>query len=95
MMKSILFFSVACFGVNSNVLAQSEPSTKQGESSVVSDTLSKSEISHGTISSAGKNQQSIYTPSTNEELIYLNQESGVTLANPAIAKPAIIDPKKK
>ena len=95
MMKYILFFIVAYFGVNSNVLAQSEPSTKQGESSVVSDTLSKSEISHGTISMAGKNQQSIYTPSPNEELIYLHQESGATLATPAIAQPAVIDPKKK
>lgn len=95
MMKYILFFIAVYFGGNSNVFAQSQLSTKQGESSAVSDTLSKSEISHGTISRAGKNQQSIYTPSTNEEPIYLNQESGVTLATPAITQSAIIDPKKK
>ena len=97
MMKYILFFIVACFGGNSNVLAQSQLSTKQGESSVVSDTLGKSEIPHGTIIMAGtgKNEQSIFATSTNAEPIYLNQESGVTLATPAIAQPAIIDPKKK
>jgi|GEM_PF-6540083 len=95
MMKSILFFIVACCGVNSTVLAQSEISTKQGESSVVSDTLGKSEIPHGKITMAGKNEQSIYTPATYADPIYLNQESGVTLAVPAIAQPAIIDPKKK
>lgn len=94
MMKYILFFIAAYFGGNSNVLAQSQLSTKQGESSFVSDT-SKSEISHGTITRAGKNQQSIYTPSTNEEPIHLHQESGFTLAIPAKTQPAIIDPKKK
>ena len=95
MMKSILIFIAVCFGGNSTVLAQNQASTKQGESSVVSDTLGKSEIPHGKITMAGKNEQSIYTPGTYAEPIYLNQESGVTLAVPAIAQPAIIDPKKK
>nr|WP_294861975.1 hypothetical protein [uncultured Fluviicola sp.] len=93
MMKYILFFIAAYFGGNSNVLAQSQASTKQGESAVVSDTLPKSEISRGTITRAGKNQQSVYTPAA--EPIQLNQESGSTLAVPAKAQPAIIDPKKK
>jgi hypothetical protein len=94
MMKYILIFIVACFGGNSNVLAQSPASAKQGESSVVSDTLGKSEIPHGTITMAGRNEQSIFTPSTKAETIYLNQEPGFTLAVPARAQPAIIDPKK-
>jgi len=96
MIKYSLFFIAVYFGGNSNILAQSQISSRQGESAIVTDSLSNVDsISRGTISNAGRNQQSIYTPSTAAASMNVHQESSAIVPTPVKAQPAIVDPKKQ
>lgn len=98
MKKYILIFAVSsCFGI-SHAVAQSRAATTQQQAvaiTVTDSTGKQSTGSHGTISKAGKNQQSVYTPPASGTD---NNTSGSGTppqqASPDKGQPATIAPKK-
>src|SRR6218665_84708 len=97
MKKHFLVFALSsCWGI-SHAFAQSSVSTTQNQATVitVADSLGKSTNTHGTISKAGKNQQSVYTPPTSgTENNAPGPGNPPMQASPDKGQPATVGPKQ-
>jgi hypothetical protein len=100
MKKYFLLFAVSSFIGISHAIAQSSASVtiSTGQSVIVPDSVSSSDntASKGTITKAGKNEQSVYTPATGASQ---NNNPGAASpaqqASPNKEQPAVIDPKRQ
>ncbi|MCW3086484.1 MAG: hypothetical protein JWP12_3850 [Bacteroidetes bacterium] len=95
MKKYFLLFAGLPFFCISHSFAQSQAKTGKEQSAVVNtDSVSSSHDTtpRGTISRAGKNQQSVYTPPADAGN---NTPASGTQPSSSKAQPAIIDPKKQ
>ncbi len=97
MKKYILLVVVSsCFCI-SHACAQSQASTKREQTAVVNtdSASSTANTAHGTISRAGKNQQSVYTPPANAgSNAPASGNPAPQQSSPAKTEQAVIDPKK-
>lgn len=90
MKKYFLIAAVSlCFGISK---MQAQVNTQRGQASVVNDSIGSSAVTpRGTISRAGKNQQSVYTPPASGNTM---PAQGVP-ASSGKEQPAVVDPKKE
>jgi hypothetical protein len=98
MKKYFLLFAVSSFIGISHAIAQSPvTTTATGQSVIVPDSVANSEsTSKGTISKAGKNQQSVYTrPTGASQTNDPGAASPAQQASPNKEQPAVIDPKRQ
>lgn len=97
MKKYYLLFVALCFIGILHAIAQS-PATSSaaaGQSIIVTDSLSNPDnTSNGTIPKTGSNQQSIYTP-TNQNNVSGTSSPSSKQASPIKEQPVVIDPKER
>jgi len=97
MKKYFFLFAVSSFFCTAHAFAQSRATGEKGQAAVVAEPQNSSPDTspRGTVSKAGKNQQSVYTPPAEGS----NNASGTGTpssqqAAPEQVQPATVDPKK-
>ncbi|MCW3070355.1 MAG: hypothetical protein JWO44_245 [Bacteroidetes bacterium] len=96
MKKYFLFFAVSLFFGISHASAQSRATGEKGQAAVVTEPQNSSsdKSPRGTITKAGKNQQSSYTPAADGSNTPSTGTPASQQAAPDQVQPAVIDPKK-
>jgi hypothetical protein len=96
MKKYFLLFAVSSFLSISHAFAQSQATSGKGQAAVVTaHSASEDNSQRGTISRAGKNQQSVYTPPSDADNNTPASNSPASQqAVPAKTQAETVDPKK-
>ncbi|MCW3105212.1 MAG: hypothetical protein JWO09_3652 [Bacteroidetes bacterium] len=96
MKKYILFFAVASIFGASRASAQSRATSGKGQAAVVTEPQNSTGNNNqkGTITKAGKNQQSTYTPASDRSNTPSPGTPASQQAAPDQMQPAVVDPKK-